>query len=296
MISAEHESVRPETGEGFGDSVSFAFADPQAELYGLARTGLSEQHGRGSALAVLFAGSEPAAAVASGEIEVADAAWDDLRVDGLRVTIEEPLARWRVALDAEGGGFDLEFSAASAPLEQGPQTATGRASGMEGYDQLCRVEGEVSVGGGRRRVNCLGQRGHGWGASPWERIDLARSVSAWLEGPRGIVLGAVRPAGAEQHGGEAVTAFLVDPGDDGAAVSEVAEPRLSTTYDPEGRQRRAGLELWVGEDDDLPRRAAGEVACGTTLELGRLRLDCAFFRWRMEGREGAGRYDILRRA
>ena len=29
--------------------------------------------------------------------------------------------------------------------------------------------------------------------------------------------------------------------------------------------------------------------------LGRLRLDCAFFTWRMEGRSGVGRYDVLRR-
>ena len=30
--------------------------------------------------------------------------------------------------------------------------------------------------------------------------------------------------------------------------------------------------------------------------LGRLRLDCAFFHWEMDGRQGVGRYDILRRA
>jgi hypothetical protein len=52
----------------------------------------------------------------------------------------------------------------------------------------------------------------------------------------------------------------------------------------------------VGPDDELPRRASGSAACGTTLELGRLRLDCAFFEWHMEGRAGMGRYDILRRA
>ena len=58
---------------------------------------------------------------------------------------------------------------------------------------------------------------------------------------------------------------------------------------------RAGLELYVGEEDPVPHRVAGEVVCGTTLDLGRLRLDCAFFRWHMEGREGIGRYDVLRR-
>jgi hypothetical protein len=36
--------------------------------------------------------------------------------------------------------------------------------------------------------------------------------------------------------------------------------------------------------------------CGTTLDLGDVRLDSAFFAWRMEGREGVGRYDVMRRA
>ena len=31
------------------------------------------------------------------------------------------------------------------------------------------------------------------------------------------------------------------------------------------------------------------------LDLGRLRMDCAFFRWRMEGREGVGRYDVVQK-
>jgi hypothetical protein len=49
------------------------------------------------------------------------------------------------------------------------------------------------------------------------------------------------------------------------------------------------------EEGGIARRAAGEVLCGTTVDLGDLRLDSAFFRWRMEGREGTGRYDVLRR-
>ena len=86
----------------------------------------------------------------------------------------------------------------------------------------------------------------------------------------------------------------MDDGEEPQAVA-VAEPRLSTTYDAEGRQRRAGLELYVDSEDAYPRRAAGEVVAGTSLDLGRLRLDCAFFRWRMEGRTGVGRYDVLRK-
>ena len=106
-----------------------------------------------------------------------------------------------------------------------------------------------------------------------------------------MTLTAVRPAKAEHHDRGARR------GDDPRGrrpPCRSLDPRLSTTYDAGGRQRHAGLELWVDEDG-FPRRAAGEVVCGTTLDLGRLRLDCAFFRWRMDGREGVGRYDVLRR-
>ena len=90
-----------------------------------------------------------------------------------------------------------------------------------------------------------------------------------------------------------MAASILERGEDGEprAVA-VADPRLSTTYDGEGRQRRAGLELWVDEDDACRAARPARSSCGTSLDLGRLRLDCAFFRWRMEGREGVGRYDV----
>ena len=80
------------------------------------------------------------------------------------------------------------------------------------------------------------------------------------------------------------------------ALLEIADPRLSTTYDADGHTRRAGLELWPSGEEVWARRGAGEVLCGSSLELGALQLDCAFFRWHLEGRAGVGRYDILRRA
>jgi hypothetical protein len=51
----------------------------------------------------------------------------------------------------------------------------------------------------------------------------------------------------------------------------------------------------VGSDDDYPLRGIGQVVAGSTLELGALRLDVAFFRWHIEGRDAVGRYDIIRR-
>jgi hypothetical protein len=163
---------------------------------------------------------------------------------------------------------------------------------MQGYEQLCAVSGRVTVGGQERRIDCLGQRGHSWGTPDWKRIELARSLSAWLGADRAVMLAAARPARAKGHGDEAVAAWLVD-GDEPVAIGD---PRLSTTYDGGLRQQRAGLELWIDDESEFARRASGKVLCGTTLDLGDVVLNSSFFGWRMEGREGVGRYDVMRRA
>jgi hypothetical protein len=285
------ESPRDPVADGT-DSITFAFGDPEAGVFGMARAGLTADGASG--LAVVFDGAMPVTARAEGGAPPAQRRWEDLDVAGVRTTIVEPLQAWTVSFDdGEGRGFDLEVRAATHPADLADDDAAARAGGMAGYDQLCLVGGEVRTGARTVRVACHGQRTRLWGAPDWEALELTRSVGMWLDGGDGVALTAVRPAGVRGHDQEAVTATLFADGPPAVALP-VSEPRLSTATDAEGRQRRAGLELWVGEDDH-PRRAAGEVVCGTSLDLGRLRLDCAFLHWRMEGREGIGRYDVLRR-
>jgi hypothetical protein len=193
----------------------------------------------------------------------------------------EPHVRWAVTLDAEPG-FELEFETASAVAE------LSELGGMAGHERICRVRGTAAG----RPIDCLGQRGRSWGTADWSRIALTRSLGAWLDEGQSVIVSAVRPAGAASHAEEAQWGALLD----GDGAVEIDEPRLSTTYDGDGHQRRAGLELWVGEEDAYPRRASGRVLCGSSVELGQLRLDCAFFDWTLDGREGVGRYDVLRRA
>jgi hypothetical protein len=267
-------------GEGFADSQTYSFADRDSGFFGLARAGVAD--GQGSALGVLFAGREPVGVVAEGGLPVpADATWDSLSLPGLSVATLEPHARWSVRLEGDAG-FELEFEAVSPPTE------LYELGGMEGHEKLCRVRGTAAG----RPIDCLGQRTRAWGTADWDRIVATRSLGAWLaEGPS-VVYSAVRPAGAESHADEARWGVLLD----GESAVAIDDPRVSTTYDGDGRQRRAGLELWVGEEDEYPRRGAGHVLCGSTVELGSLVLDCAFFAWTLDGREGVGRYDVLRRA
>lgn len=298
------ERPRPLTGAGAGEAVTFAFGDAAAGLFGIARLGRAAAEAEdgavtASGLAILFADGEIVTARAEGTAAAAGPGWDDVRAAGLRTTVEEPLSAWTLTLDPQdGAGLDLRFEALAPPAVVEDTHPVARAGGMEGYESYCRVTGVMTVGGTARTVAGLGQRGHSWGAPDWDRLTIARTLGIWLDEHTAISLSAVRERDAREHDGERVAAFLIEPDPatpGGPAPVAVDETLLSTTYDAQDCQRAAGLELYVTEDGH-PRRLAGEVLCGTTLDLGRLRLDCAFFHWRMEGREGVGRYDILRRA
>jgi len=292
-IGPEHESPRPAEGRGFSDAVTIAFGDPRARLYGVGRVGLAENGASG--LVVLFRSGQPVAVAAKGGVAVDGASsWDEVSAAGLRTEVLEPLRRWRLVYTGDGAALSLELEGTGPLAELEPGHPVARAGGMTGYEQPARVRGEVTVGDERIAVDGLGQRGHSWGAPDWGRIELARSVSAWLGEDLAVSLTAIRPSGKRDHAAEAIAAAVLERDEDGAPhARDVPDPRLSTKYDEEGRQRQAGLELWV--DDERPRRAAGELQCGTSLDLGHLRLHCAFFAWRMEGRRGFGRYDVLRR-
>jgi hypothetical protein len=294
-VGAEDDAPRPPAGDGFSDAVTIAFGDERADLYAVARLGLAG--GGASGLAIVFHRGEPVAVHAEGGVAVDEPrTWDDVSAAGLDTEVVEPLRAWRLQYASDEASLDLDLRAVGAIAALDPDHPAARAGGMTGFEQTVRVVGTATVGGRRVAIDGLGQRGHSWGAPDWDRIALARTVGAWLDDDLAVSLTAIRPAGAKHHEDERVAATILDrdPESGVPRASLVADPRLSTTYDADGRQLAAGLELFVDEDS-IPRRAAGEVVCGTTLDLGRLTLHCAFFRWRMEGRSGVGRYDVLAR-
>jgi hypothetical protein len=282
MSAAEkQEAARALRKPGDTDAVTFSWADTASGRYGLVRvaTGLTgDGQEQPSALAIAFDGVRPLGAFAFAGDEAAAAT----------ATIDEPLQRWTLTCTEGELQIELDFEALTPPAEFGGRDKVTKAGGMEGYEQLCRVRGVVNG----QDVGGLGQREHTWGNPDWDKIALTRSVGAWLEDGSGVVIGAVRPVGVTAHADEAIWSAALDP----EGAREVDDTRLSTTTDAAGRQIRAGLELWIDKDDDYPYRGMGEVIAGSTLELGALRLDVAFFRWHVEGRTGVGRYDVIRRA
>ncbi len=309
IVDAGLEAPQPASGAAFSDALTFSFGDPDQDVYGIARVGLSpgsDGAPQASGLGILFSAGRPVGVQAAGGLELAPGAgWEDVRAAGVACRAVEPLRTWEVSFAGEDGrsGFDLRFAALSAPGVVEPGSPVADAGGMVGYEQLCRVTGMARVDGEPRAVSGLGQRGHSWGSPDWDRMALTRTVQAWIGEDLALSLSAVRPRKARNHADERLAASIFVPGGAGASdggpllrATPAAEAYLSTTTDADGRQRRASVDLYEGAEDDWARRAAGEVLCGTSLDLGRLRLDCAFFVWAMAGRRGIGRYDVLRLA
>lgn len=171
-----------------------------------------------------------------------------------------------------GNRFELSF----API--------GEALDLDGASaRVCRVTGSLDGG----KLDCLGTATETSKPPRWEKLDALRGVSALFDSENAVFAVARRPRGAIGHGQEKVVAWLVTGGE----ARLVEDARISTVYDAEGRQRTAGLELWM-PGEDFPRRASGTAVAGTTLSLDGLRVNAAVFSWRMDGRDGAGAYEV----
>jgi hypothetical protein len=228
--------------------------------------------------------SEPALSVAffdpSRQVHGLARSGATLLFEGARSLVLDEPAR----LEPSGGGwevgvgnrFDVRLEPASEPVE----LAGNRV-------RVCTVSGSVAG----TPVEGLGTVSETLRAPAWDELEALRAISI-LAGPGHALLAVSRrPRGAPGHGEELTDAVLIADGE----VNAVEEARISTVYDGEGRQRNAGLELWLPEED-FPRRASGSVTAGSSLELEGLDVHAAVFAWRLEGQEAVGQYELAVRA
>ncbi len=169
----------------------------------------------------------------------------------------------------------LEFE----PVSEVAQLAGSRV-------RVCHVSGTVDG----TPIDCLGTAAETVSPPEWDGLDALRAISALFDPGHALLAVARRPRGALGHGHELVSAVLVTDGE----LRTVEDARLSTIYDGDGRQRSASLELWL-PGEDFPRRLSGSVSAGSSLELESVIVNAAVFRWRMDGREGAGEYNLTAR-
>jgi hypothetical protein len=196
----------------------------------------------------------------------------EARIEHAAAEIERDGDAWH---GRAGGDVEIALSPASDTAELGGIAVT-----------VCSVEGRVAG----RKLSGLGTVAETRTPPEWRELDLLRAISAVFEPGLAAIAIARRPRAAEHHGSELVTAVLVEGGE----LRAPEDARISTVYDGGGRQHSSGLELWF-PGEDYPRRLFGTVQAGTSLELEGLAVHAAAFNWRMEGRAGAGMYELTLR-
>jgi hypothetical protein len=188
------------------------------------------------------------------------------------------------AIESSGDGWRAELpetlSLAVEPLSEPAELGGVRA-------RMVRVRGSAAG----RQVDGLGTLSETTVPPRWDELDAIRSISALVDEQHALLAVARRPRGAAGHGHELVRAQLVE--DD--ALLAVEDARISTVYDSGGRQRSAGLELWM-PGEEFPRRGSGLVIAGSSLDLDGLQIHVAVFRWRLDGREAIGSYELMLRS
>ena len=191
------------------------------------------------------------------------------------------------SLTLEGTGLSCEAKLTLRPGEVPLAAAEGAVVPGGPRGAICRVRATVA-GGGQRRLDCDGHLTR-WDSDPADGAELFRHLA--IPGPdRSLLLvTATRPEGVAGHGDETVSAWRLDA--EGGA-SPFAEALLSTQYDDDSLQVRAGLELWGPDPEAPPIRAAGTLERGTAVRDGGFA--AAALHTSAERTEGIGSYIIWR--
>ncbi len=271
-----------------GDVLSLAFADERAGVYGCGRLQVDERTAQAHSIVVVFAEARPIAMMA-GAASVQPDSRDAGTIDGGGLTLRDDGGEWaaRFAGGSDGvGGFTVRCTARHPWL-------AARSDHGERRVQRVDLEGEVQTAAGPLALAASGQLTFSRGLLP-TGAAVTRELAIWVGERLAVDVTAVRERSGDGHDAESLQAVLIE--DDPACLQVIELPRLSTTYDADGRPLRAGLELWLSEESGYARRVAGEALCAATLATDTGRWDCTFLRWHIEGDAGIGPYLLWRAA
>jgi hypothetical protein len=170
---------RPGAGELWGESWYFDFALADASLGGYVRLELYPNAGSAWFWAFVAGDGRPLVAVRDHEVPLPRGRDLEVRSEGLwsALNCEEPHEHWSIGLEAFAVAMDDPEEALGS--EVGDRVALGLDLEWEatselfvselgsGYEQSCRVIGEVLVGAERIAFNGHGQRDHSWARREW---------------------------------------------------------------------------------------------------------------------------------
>lgn len=184
-------------------------------------------------------------------------------------------------LRSDGDVLTVEAAGDAVDLSEGVRAPTG-------YGQRCRVSGPSFAEGGQ-----VGVRGERHPEAALDCYESIRDVYAWFDDDEAASIIALRPRERRGHEEDEVAAAVMSPEPWGPLI----DPRLSTTYAGAGEPARMVVELWSADEQQHPRRYAGEALHDAVrATAGEWQLHVAPFRCHARGQDGTGVYVLARRA
>jgi len=217
--------------------------------------------------------------------------WERASIGPLTLTVEEPLARWSLRIEAPAVEASAELRALTPPLEldEAATAAVGRAAHIERYSQLCEARGTARLGKRSRSLDGLAVRTHRWG--PTGDAGRTRFLTAATESGALLSIAAVRPPDAA-HGDELVGGLSLAAGNGPAPEPLPFETvRLSTVFDQHGVPLKAGAELFR-PGEEFPSRLAGTALAGASPATGAPPASLTVFALTLDGVPAFGLYEV----
>lgn len=174
-------------------------------------------------------------------------------------------------------------------IERAEPTTT---SGGELPLEPVRVTGTIALGGTEQEIDLGGALTE---ARLEGGIESLRVVGSWFPAGRQVALRCARPRDSKGHDRDQIGVIAT-----GERLPIAFDARLSTTYDGAGTPLEAGIEMWIGADEEgeqYPRRVTG-VATGAGVQSEDQRLSVAAYALDClsHGEMGAGVYVLVRPA
>jgi hypothetical protein len=177
MITPEDERLHPaDSDPTWQESFYFNWADPERRVFTLARIGYRPNVRKTDGLIISLRDGELELFYGPADLDHEGPCSDEDPVKGMvagdfRVTMEEPLSRWRLQIDGEHG-MDVVFEAGTPAFDY--HSDGGKlASTMTGahFEQAGRVTGWTHFGKQRHEIDAWGQRDKSWGTRDWDRLE-----------------------------------------------------------------------------------------------------------------------------
>lgn len=244
-ITDEDERLHPveDPSPHWSDSLYFNAWDPATDAFLISRMAVRANEPAATAGMIVWVAGLPVYAYGHDLAEVPPTDWDVMPIGDLTYRMLESGRTWAVQLADGDHRLHLEWHGRTPATHYGgnPGGPLPKPVAWGHYEQVCRVTGDLRVGGQQIRFDGFGQRDHSWGFRHWAGLDQWHWVTGWFTDGRGFNLFEV----LEPDGTTSWNGFVHGDGGDRYVVG--AERELVRSDD--GGAERCSLVLHLADGD-----------------------------------------------